>query len=722
MIAETLLPFAKLLDGSDLIGENCFLFERCAIDFSGLRNNIEKAKGKKINIPIHFFGQEKKSTVNGFAGSGKANASKATFQKFTTQFKDLEKGKDVENPYPNDYFPHKSLEFERYSVAKLLDALEFIQDASEEQLRNLFNSDLQAFSFETTKDNETAVKKRTCLPVTANAPGVVVHALLVLNAVNLHASLLGFETEKNFFSAETYRFMLLLWFLDSLKGAQLEIESKTYALSFSTDLAGNIPAAKTLLKANMLVTLNKNQYFGGKELSENSVLAYLQELTSDNNADTIKIAGQSYTAPKTGISPTSAYFDPVKKDNSLTDLVRNGADVEEMLQRIDNYTTLISGTRFSLGPDLYYYFYPEAKTKAFVEKYLKAIKRHVIETRSLKDQYYKEIKKSKSVKKEEGLARIEQLRTKLWVDLLLEMNTDTLLFAFEKNAGNSNQPFFSWSKVYSGLETLRVFTFLYYLDSPKHSYPLTKTLNLTGHNLSEGWALGEKERLIDLFLSKKSISWTQEWTRWRKFFLRSNMNESDFDSSCWEGAFYFIMLLNQIQNNTFEPEQSGNALLKKFDKQMEIKMAANTQRIKEYLLDVFRSDNEKIIADIDAKSSDYSRFVDTTANESKWQAVVDGLICGWALKTIARKLRPEKDDYKKVIGGRSLSKMSPFEVNEKMVELREKVNRQDQDAWNVDAPMEKLLLYVQKKANSETVRLFSDALSLGFMRFDKNNK
>ena len=63
-----------------------------------------------------------------------------------------------------------------------------------------------------------------------------------------------------------------------------------------------------------------------------------------------------------------------------------------------------------------------------------------------------------------------------------------------------------------------------------------------------------------------------------------------------------------------------------------------------------------------------------------------------------------------------------FEVNEKMVELREKVNRQDQDAWNVDAPMEKLLLYVQKKGNSETVRLFSDALSLGFMRFDKINK
>ena len=46
-----------------------------------LRNNIEKAKGKKIIIPIHFFGKEKKSTVNGFAGSGKANASKATFQK-----------------------------------------------------------------------------------------------------------------------------------------------------------------------------------------------------------------------------------------------------------------------------------------------------------------------------------------------------------------------------------------------------------------------------------------------------------------------------------------------------------------------------------------------------------------------------------------------------------------------------------------------------------------
>ncbi len=733
MIAETLLPFAKLLDGSDLIGERCFLFERCEVDFDGLKKNIEHPTGTKINIPILLYGKEVKSTVNGFAGRGKANASKATFQKYNEKFKSLyNKQPNTVNPYPVEYFPHKNLEFKIYSSNDLLDALESIQNIPADKLCKLFSSELQPFTFTSVKDMKLAVKKCVCLPVTPNAPGVIIHALLVINAVNYYSSLLDIENPTELFTAETYRFILLFWFVDSLKGYQLEVGDKSYGLSFGTTIAGNIVGAEALLKSNMLISLKNDEYFGGKYISENPVLNFVQELTNDNNADTIKIAGQPYTAPKTGISPTSSFLDSEKEENTLTKLVRNGVDTAEMLSLLDNYTALIAGTRFSLGAGLGYYFFPETSDKTRFVKYINALKNHIIECDSLKDEQDREkntaaYRNLSSSQKKEKHIRYRQLREQLWVRFLLNMDTDKFVFAFEEEVGSNAGKFYTWSNVYHGILNYKLFLMIYFLDNPLF-YSLHNALKLTSHNLSESWTVNEKKRLIDSFMNGQQIVWTKEWMRWRKFFLLSSIKEIKIskkiykvDASSWEGAFHFIMLLNQIQQTYFDASIDGNTLIRNFNTKLEIKMGNNKERIEEYLKDIFQSDNEKVLNDIQNKAKDYSRFIDTNVDKHKWHAVIDGLICGWALKGICRKLRPESDDYKKVIGGRSLSKMSPFEVNEKMIQLREKVNRQEQDAWNVDAPMEKLLLYVQKKPNSETVRLFSDALALGFMRFDKTN-
>lgn len=708
MIAETLLPLAKLLDGSDLIGEQCFLFERCEVDFEELNKNIAKLKGKNLTIPIIFFGKAKKSTVSGFAGSGKANASKGTFQK-----------KGIE--YPTEIFRHKEHSFNTYNITTLLETLGYIQNLSEQELNRLFSSSLQPFSFKREVELQSAIKKAVCLPVTPNAPSVIIHGLLVLNAVNQHSFLINIAEYKQLLPVEILRFILLFWFIDSLPGKALEHESKAYDLVSCISIGGNLAGTKDLLKTSMLISLADNEIFGGKSLTENMILNYVKTLTCDDNADTIKISGRSYTAPKTGISPTSAYIDLIKKENALTDLIRNGADNKEMIKRLDNYATLISGTRFFMGTDLYYYFFPEKVGKAFLEKYITAIKRHVTETKKLKDDYFSESNKTKSVKRDETLKCINKCRETLWVELLLEMNTESLFFVFEKNAGNSNQPFFSWTKIYQNIETLKAFIFLFNLDDHSISYPLTKVLHLTGHNLSEGWGIGEKERLIDFFMNKRAINWLQQWQRWRKFFLRNDLNENPFDSKCWEGAFYFIMLVNEILNFSINKGETGEHVLQKFQKMLEAKMKSNEEEIIEYLNGVFHSEDEKVKSDIKKKAGDYSRFVDTSVETKKWQSVLDGLICGWALKSICRKLRPDSDDYKKVIGGRALSKMSPFDVNEKMVDLREKAIRQDNDAWNVDVPMEKLIWYSQQNANSENIRLFSDALALGFMRFDNKH-
>ena len=150
----------------------------------------------------------------------------------------------------------------------------------------------------------------------------------------------------------------------------------------------------------------------------------------------------------------------------------------------------------------------------------------------------------------------------------------------------------------------------------------------------------------------------------------------------------------------------------------------NESKIKDYLTNFFlsarpESDTEKERTDkvrqsIEQQARNYGRFVDTESDS--WQTIIDGLICGRALKQICRKIR--KDEYKSVIGGKSLAKYTPAQLRSLSIDLYNKAERSGSTPWNVQAPIERMFKWSQKNPYSPEVTLFMDAVSLGFMRYD----
>ncbi len=151
----------------------------------------------------------------------------------------------------------------------------------------------------------------------------------------------------------------------------------------------------------------------------------------------------------------------------------------------------------------------------------------------------------------------------------------------------------------------------------------------------------------------------------------------------------------------------------------------NQQRIREYLTDFFLPGRPDQTSDKDRKymvmvqqfieqqTMNYGIFVDTESDS--WQTVIDGLVCGWALKQICFKIR---DDYKSVIGGKSLAKHTPAQLRTLSIDLYSKAERTGATPWNVQAPLELMFKWSQKNPHTPKTVLFMDAVSLGFMRYD----
>ena len=117
---------------------------------------------------------------------------------------------------------------------------------------------------------------------------------------------------------------------------------------------------------------------------------------------------------------------------------------------------------------------------------------------------------------------------------------------------------------------------------------------------------------------------------------------------------------------------------------------------------------------IEQQAGNYGIFVDTESDS--WKTIIDGLVCGWALKQICFKIR--KDDYKSVIGGKSLAKHTPAQLRTLSIDLYSKAERSGATPWNVPAPIERMFKWSQKNPYTPEVVLFMDAVSLGFMRYD----
>ncbi|MGD9210982.1 MAG: hypothetical protein PVI90_09395 [Desulfobacteraceae bacterium] len=153
---------------------------------------------------------------------------------------------------------------------------------------------------------------------------------------------------------------------------------------------------------------------------------------------------------------------------------------------------------------------------------------------------------------------------------------------------------------------------------------------------------------------------------------------------------------------------------------------ANRLEIHAYLTALFlpeapeklQDKEEKVQKFVQRQAESYAVFVDTESDG--WRTIVEGLICGWALKQICRKIRGK--DYKSVIGGRSLAKYTPAQLRTLSMDLLNKAERAGTSAWNIQPALEQIFKWSQKNPHTPQVVLFMDAVSLGFMRFDKFEK
>jgi len=155
----------------------------------------------------------------------------------------------------------------------------------------------------------------------------------------------------------------------------------------------------------------------------------------------------------------------------------------------------------------------------------------------------------------------------------------------------------------------------------------------------------------------------------------------------------------------------------------------NRLKIRDYLKDFFLPGTPERIPDakkgtakvrqfIEQQAKNYGVFVDTESEG--WQTIVDGLISGWALKQICLKIR--RDDYKSIIGGKSLAKYTPAQLRTLSIDLYSKAERADAFLWNVQAPLERMFKWSQKNPHTPEISLFMDAVSLGFMRYDNQSE
>lgn len=720
MIFNTMQRHAEAMIEAGMAGTDCLVLERVGIDFEGMDEAWGKALANKrrstFRVPVLLFGKGRTLSISRFAGSNPGNASNHTFQKRGIL-------------YPKQWFPWREEEDPELTYDQWADLLSNLMEAPPGDVRSLFSKvgPLQTYDLDS-PNLEQDSRKSVCLPVTCQKPLGIIHAILGCNALSLNA------VGRSVIYPEILRFCLLMWVLDRA-GKTIRVVPKTgdgraLSVTFGVKGGGNVG---DLRDKNLVVQAGEGLIIGKKPSATSSPsggIGRFLELTKEAEVKTVKLGAMAYTAPATGKSPTNAFLN-VNGENSLSEDLRFGFDKKEIFPLVDGFAGLIRGTRFSLGGGLSYYVFPE-KTE-YMLQYIPVVRDLLSQLHDCRNRYFKQLRRSpgsnKAKKRRENkLRELLDLRRRMWGDAWNIWPVSDWIFAFEENVGSSNQQQNTWTAVYRHLPLVRTYLLLYTTEDPRTFGQLLQMLKATAHNLNERWEVKEVKRLFGAFFSGISLDIVQYWQRWRGYLVRSNQSETPIKPELWENAMNALLRIKAIDRIQANQNMTGMELITALDTRSEAMVMQNKERIQEYLAGLFppniraETDTKKIQKAkqgarefIEGRAADYARFVDVES--TGWQDLVDGLICGWALKSVCRRLR--KDDYASVIGGRSLAKQHPSEVRALMVDLVEKAVRAGDRPWNVDAPLEVLFRWSLRNAYSTETTLFMDALSLGFMRFDR---
>ncbi|MBW2111287.1 MAG: hypothetical protein JRH00_07605 [Deltaproteobacteria bacterium] len=734
MIFDTLLSHAKALTDNGEVGESCFLLRSCRFDVASFQESLgknlyRKKPKKKLTLPIVLFGESEKAIPGRFQGNNSGNVSGNTF----------EKAKKMD-AFPSQWFPWLSADKNILNIDDFISLLQDFNDASPESVYPLFTTNGPLFTFKPEKsgksDNEADILERMVKGsvyqvVTCNKPTLAVHSVLALNALNEQAHLFGEKRDPKLIRKELFKFCLLFWMLNQMKslritGEKLEKGVRVEPRIVSSGNIGDISRLPLLLNAGAF-------YLGGhadQVTTSHPIVKKFIALTREDNINRISLtrSNKVFTAPSTGKAPTNAYRTSARK-SALSPEIMLGFDRSAVNRFFPAYSNIIQDKAFPLTTALTYYVFPE--DVSLTSGYLEFLSDMIIRLNGYKQDYFGLIKKRPASpkakkEKEKALKRVQEQRKALWEKSWSRFRLSALLFAFEENVGSSNQAQFAWSSVYRNLPAGKAFLFLEMLDDPPGFGRFSALLHHTSLNLAQGWREKEVKRLVGRYFTSGRMDQVEYWMRWRKYLIRSNSSEKPIDASLWEHAMSLIIQMKAMSVLKIDTEWTGRILMNHLQKRRKEMDEENQRKIREYLTDFFLPGRpeqapgtpvkgpEKVLELVERQARNYGVFVDTESDS--WRAIIDGLVCGWALKQICSKIR--KDDYKSVIGGKSLAKYTPDQLRTLTINLYNKAERAGATPWNVQAPLERMFRWSQKNPHTPKVCLFMDAVSLGFLRYD----
>lgn len=737
MIFETLRKHAEYLKKKNAISEVCFVLKSCRINKVAFSNNFlgnlyKEKPSKSVFLPILFVGKREKAIAGRFQGSNSGNASNNTFKK-------------VRKPemFPEDWFPWLTgkgvMDFGDFIA--LLDRFNDeigVARELENRIRSLFRPGGPLYTFvETRKGSDVAVSQKEMLGnqvsrsvyqvVTCNKPTLAVHSVLALNALAVNSHLYDLVDGEQV-PFELLKFSLLFWMLDEMKSLKLSHPDSDDTFGVVPQVnpvgnVGNIEKLPLLLDAGVFRIGEK---VGAEDTPSDSVIRRFLELTREDRIDRI-VLGRNvvYSAPATGKTPTNPFR--VEGENVLSPQVMLGFDPKSIWPIIEGYTRLVQDHAFNnISGAIKYYIFPEEAS--YIENFLEKIGDTLSRLKRFRKEYFDEMGKSvktakASERKKEILERIHSERQRYWQDIWPTFRMNELIFAFEENVGSSNQAQMAWTAVYRKIPSAIAFLFLAMVDDPSRFGRLIQLLKRTGFNLGEEWAVKEIKRMFDRYFNGLELEQLDHWSRWRRYLIRSNRTEDPISPKLWENAMAVILEIAAMRGVESDEYTTGGELLNELERRRSLMQEKNQDAIAEYLSKLFVGEKGATISEnhlkkmedyVVARGKDYAAFVDTESD--KWKPIVEGLLCGSALKRICLKLR--EDDYKSVIGGKNLAKQSPGELRTLSVNLLNKAERAGSSPWNVQVPLELMFKWSQKSAHGSDAVLFMDSVSLGFLRYE----
>lgn len=695
------------------IGDDLFILEGIAFDkdawqtqLAGFDPTKGKARPAKFKPRIVLRGTKAHGRTFTNAGSRGANAKSATVG-------------SLPNPEPLFDPPQPNQElsdfWKQLADIQQMEPKRFAKDAA---------SALTVIRAKNAAELREKVRGAAIVPYPCQAADSFCYPLLALHSLNQQAALLGLQTEESLLSPEILRFLVLFWAFHASQAKNLQFLHNGYPVKMERP---EIVAAGTLgdIRKLIISISTGGGLLGIQKPGKSPVLEAFHSILGDE-LSSIKFDNRPYSTAPTGISPTNS-FKNQKGSPALSPNLVLGTERQEIEDLMPGYGPLLTGTRFALDGELFYYVLPEHPRDTDLGRFLKMIRRFLDRVKSLKEEYFKCFSSKKT--RDEALERWKKAEESFWENQWADFNITNLLFAIEKNVGSSNQQSFAWIQVHKGVNANHTFLLLRALNDPQELPRLIGFLKSIqeGRTLGAGWVSGELRALIASFFKTSrtntpQLDYEKLWVAWRGYFTRSNTSSHPFESSAWEHAMRCVLKLNAIHTINFDDLSTGKALFNQYKKAMNQRDDESEKEIDAYLRERFLTDdsdprgNEKLTKWIEDRAKAYSRFVDTSS--AQWKGIVDGLIVGWGLQRICKSLRSQSEDYKQLVGGKGLARFTPAELRSLMLDLRDKAERAGRRPWNIDVPIEQLFLWSQKNPFSPEVTVFMDSVALGFHRFE----